>query len=67
VKNPDKKKRDSESILIALDQISQTMEVMTNVVEKLRDHFMQHPASGTEPPSETSNYVLEKKINQTIH
>ena len=31
-----KSKRDDETIMIALDQISQTIEVMTKVVERLR-------------------------------
>lgn len=37
--NNDKSAADNETILMALDQISQTIEVMTSVVGKLRNHM----------------------------
>ncbi len=58
MKDKDIKRKDSESILIALDQISQTIAVMTNVVERLRDHYIER---------ENSNYFLREETNQTIH
>lgn len=36
----DQEQNDNETILMALDQISQTIEVMTSVVGRLR-HFVQ--------------------------
>ncbi|EAQ97192.1 hypothetical protein [Congregibacter litoralis] len=36
----DQEQNDSETILMALDQISQTIDVMTSVVGRLR-HFVQ--------------------------
>ena len=37
----DKSPTETETILIALDQISQTIEVMTSVVSRLRNHMQQ--------------------------
>lgn len=36
---------DDEAILITLDQISQTIDVMTSVVGRLRTHMQQREAS----------------------
>jgi argininosuccinate lyase len=43
--NRDKTPEDNETVLMALDQISQTIEVMTSVVGRLRTHVRQE-ASG---------------------
>ena len=40
MKDTEIERKDSESILIALDQISQTISVMMNVVEKLREQYI---------------------------
>ena len=38
--NHDKTPKDTETVLMALDQISQTIDVMTSVVGRLR-HYVQ--------------------------
>ena len=54
--------KDSESILIALDQISQTISVMTNVVEKLREQYIAKEKSNNAKTSrENSSYFKRKK------
>ena len=37
----DKTAKDSETVMMALDQISQTIDVMTSVVGRLRHHVQQ--------------------------
>ena len=39
---------DSETILMALDQISQTIDVMTSVVGRLRNYVQQQDSAATE-------------------
>ena len=68
MKDTDIEKKDSKSILIALDQISQTIDVMTNVVEKLKNHYIEKENSNNAKTSlEASNYFVEEETNQTIH
>jgi len=42
----DKGPSDNETILMALDQISQTIDVMTSVVGRLRTYVQQKEATG---------------------
>ena len=68
MKDTDIERKDSKSILIALDQISQTIDVMTNVVEKLKNHYVEKENSNNAKTSlEDSNYLVEEETNQTIH
>ena len=68
MKDTDIEKKDSKSILIALDQISQTIDVMTNVVEQLKNHYIEKENSNNSKTSlEASNYFVEEETNQTIH
>ena len=61
-------RKNSESILIALDQISQTISVMTNVVEKLREQYIgKEKANNGKTSMEKSNHFQEEETNQTIH
>ncbi len=46
--NDDKTPKDSETILMALDQISQTIDVMTSVVGRLRTYLQEHDAAGAD-------------------
>ena len=41
----DKNPSDNETILMALDQISQTIDVMTSVVGRLRNYMQQQEAA----------------------
>jgi len=43
--NNDKNSPEAETILMALDQISQTIDVMTSVVGRLRSYVQQQQAS----------------------
>lgn len=44
--------RKQEEILMALDQVSQTIEVMSKVVNRLRNHISAYPATNQEPKLE---------------
>ena len=50
--NRDKNASDTETILMALDQISQTIDVMTSVVGRLRNFMQQQEASATDQKQE---------------
>ena len=41
----DKTRSDNETIMMALDQISQTIDVMTSVVGRLRNYLQQQEAA----------------------
>lgn len=43
--NRDKPQKDSETVLMALEQISQTIDVMTSVIGRLRTHVQEQAAS----------------------
>jgi hypothetical protein len=43
--NSNKTPKDTETILMALDQISQTIDVMTSVVGRLRTYMQQQEAA----------------------
>ena len=45
--NSDKSPTDTETILMALDQIGQTIDVMTSVVGRLRTYVQQQETSAT--------------------
>lgn len=45
---------ETETILMALDQISQTIDVMTSVVGRLRNYVQQQEAATTTQASELS-------------
>ncbi len=51
----EKKPTDHETILMALDQISQTVEVVTSVVGRLRNYLQRQEAAAEQrrnPPAE---------------
>ncbi len=60
----DNKPSESETILMALDQISQTIDVMTSVVNRLRNYVQQQEVAATENSAETS---IESRGDQIIH
>ena len=45
----DKSPTDTETILMALDQIGQTIDVMTSVVGRLRTYLQQQEAAAADP------------------
>jgi len=46
--NNDKSPSDNETIMMALDQISQTIDVMTSVVGRLRNYMQQRESAATD-------------------
>ncbi len=61
-KNP----TDTETILMALDQISQTIDVMTSVVGRLRTYLQEHESTAqADAGSDLSSAAVE--ANQTVH
>ncbi|MDB3856449.1 hypothetical protein N9284_03055 [Halieaceae bacterium] len=55
---------DTETILMALDQISQTIDVMTSVVGRLK-HYMQEQQELKS--TETAEQKTETASSQTVH
>ena len=61
--NSGKNQADNETILMALDQISQTIEVMTSVVGRLRSYLQQREAAaGVEQSAAAASLA-----DQTVH
>ena len=47
MENRDETLKDSETVLLALDQISQTIDVMTSVIGRLRTHVQGQKCART--------------------
>ena len=63
--NSDKTPRDTETILMALDQISQTIDVMTSVVGRLRTYMQQQEATAAaENPKDLG---VEMRSDRILH
>ena len=58
----DKNPSDNETILMALDQISQTIDVMTSVVNRLRNYVQQQEVAATEKSTEVSAEMQSDRI-----
>ena len=57
--------KESETILMALDQISQTIDVMTSVVGRLRTYLQQQEATATtEKPRDLG---AEMRADRILH
>ena len=54
------KELDSETILMTLDQIGQTIDVMTNVVGRLRGYLTEHSAAQIDAGLEQINRAIEE-------
>ncbi len=61
--NSGKNQADTETILMALDQISQTIEVMTSVVGRLRSYLQQREAAAGVEQSTPAAALAD----QTLH
>ncbi len=61
--NSGKNQADTETILMALDQISQTIEVMTSVVGRLRTYLQQREAAAGVEQSTPAAALAD----QTLH
>lgn len=60
----DKSPSETETIMMALDQISQTIDVMTSVVGRLRNYVQQQEASTTDKSKELQ---AEMRADRTLH
>ena len=57
---------DTETILMALDQISQTIDVMTSVVGRLRTYLQEQESTAqADAGSDLTNTAIE--TNRTVH
>jgi len=62
----DKAPKDTETILMALDQISQTIDVMTSVVGRLRTYLQEY--DNKETTTDISQGVqAEMRSNRVLH
>ena len=57
-KNPS----DTETILMALDQISQTIDVMTSVVGRLRNYMHQQESAAAEKKKELQVEIQSDRV-----
>ena len=58
----DRKPSETETILMALDQISQTIDVMTSVVNRLRSYVHQQDADGCDSAADACEYLPSDHI-----
>lgn len=56
------KPTESETILMALDQIGQTIDVMTSVVNRLRNYVQQQEVATTEKSKEQAAEMQSDRI-----
>jgi hypothetical protein len=66
MKNDKKSPRDTETILMALDQISQTIDVMTSVVGRLRT-YLQEQESTAQTESNKKSSASQLQGSRTVH
>ena len=60
----DSKPTETETILMALDQISQTIDVMTSVVNRLRNYVQEHDITAGDSSTEAT---AELQADRIIH
>lgn len=58
----DKNPTETETILMALDQISQTIDVMTSVVGRLRNYVQQQEVAATDKSKELAAEMQSDRI-----
>ena len=62
--NSDKNPSDNETILMALDQISQTIDVMTSVVGRLRTYMQQQETAAAD---QKKDLQADMQPDRTLH
>tara|TARA_R110002049_G_C9090459_1_gene556227 strand:+ start:386 stop:586 length:201 start_codon:yes stop_codon:yes gene_type:complete len=62
----DKTQTETETILMALDQISQTIDVMTSVVGRLRNYMQQQEAAASDQ-SKDKELQAEMRGDRILH
>ena len=63
--NSDNNPSDTETILMALDQISQTIDVMTSVVGRLRHHLQEQEAAAA--ADKNTDLSQEMRPDRILH
>ena len=58
----DNKPTETETILMALDQISQTIEVMTSVLNRVRNYVQDHDGTASDSSSEANTELQADRI-----
>lgn len=58
----DNKPTETETILMALDQISQTIDVMTSVVNRLRNYVQEHDVAASDAAAESAADLQADRI-----
>jgi hypothetical protein len=66
MENDKKTPKDTETILMALDQISQTIDVMTSVVGRLRTYLQEQESSARADASNSSS-AKSLEGSSTVH
>ena len=56
------KPTETETILMALDQISQTIDVMTSVVNRLRNYVQEHDVAASDSTAEAATELQGDRI-----
>ncbi|MDG2273174.1 MAG: hypothetical protein P8L39_12785 [Halioglobus sp.] len=62
--NNEKNASETETILIALDQLSQTIDVMNSVVGRLRNHMQQQEAAAAD---QTKDLQIDMQSDRILH
>ena len=62
--NSDKNPSETEAILIALDQLNQTIDVMSSVVGRLRNHMQQREAAASD---QTKDLQVDMQSDRILH
>jgi len=62
--NSNKNPTETETILMALDQISQTIDVMTSVVGRLRNYMHQQESAAAD---QKKSLQAEMKTDRVLH
>ena len=65
--NNDKNPKDTETILMALDQISQTIDVMTSVVGRLRTYLQDHDTGAAAGTDAKQGVLTESRSDRILH
>ena len=60
--NKNKSPSDTETILMALDQISQTIDVMTSVVGRLRNYMHQQESAAADKKKELQAEIQSDRV-----
>ncbi len=58
---------DTDTILMALDQIGQTIDVMTSVVGRLRTYLQEQQATSNQAEAKTEPAVNAAHSSRTVH